>query len=122
MSERGWATLLVRGAGVVFFVIGLAGLVSLAVLLAFAMLSSFLDIEDYGFAGGYQFSYWISWGVPLLIKLAAGWYLLFRADWLIDRIACLAASGCRACGYPVDKANPNCPECGTPEPGEKSDP
>ena len=118
MTERGWVTLIVRGVGLVL--LGIAIYSGLDVLSTFSMLWSMQSqIAGQGYG---DWSYWLPQLISPALQLAFGAYLVFGARWLIDRIAREAASGCRACGYPVDKVNPNCPECGTPEPGEKTNP
>ena len=113
MTERGWTTVLVRCIGVYFLAVGLINLLQ-------SMMTTARHVAlEHGARGAVA----LGTLMPVLLALvpmAVGVWLVFRSGPLIEMIARNACAGCRACGYPVDNSNPNCPECGTPEPDEKS--
>jgi|GEM_PF-4191491 len=124
MSERGWVTLVVRGIGLACTVAGLFGAAPMIFMGLWRLVSPFLGPSAQGTTifSGLDFGWYLWQGGASVVQIGLGLYLLFGARWLIDRIAGEATGGCRACGYPVDESNPACPECGTPDPGKKTNP
>ncbi len=99
--------LLLKLVGVYFVIFGLLGLVSevAAILADFDSLVSSLVSGDYSAHFSQTWTY-------IIVELAAGLYLFFRANWIVDAAFSTPHPCCPHCGYPLQTDQGRCPECG----------
>lgn len=113
MSEYAWFKLLVRAVGVLL--LGLGG----PMIVWYVARLLLMGLPGSPGATSRSFVPELTMAVPGILaygsQTALGCYLIFRGDWIINRVLREVQGRCAICGYDLHGlASHNCPECNAP--------